>query len=47
MEKTITDKHEINSLCAKCMNQCKQTAAVMLLQCPKFKQAPKQLEFKF
>lgn len=35
---------EINTLCLRCANACKQLASVKLIKCPRFEAAPQQLE---
>jgi hypothetical protein len=35
---------EINTLCQRCINACKQLASVKLIKCPRFEAAPRQLE---
>jgi len=31
---------EINKLCVRCIRQCKQPAAVLMLECPRFQPRP-------
>jgi len=41
------DNENINKLCEKCLNKCKQQKTVTLVSCPSFVPKPKQLFFKF
>ena len=46
-DKKIT-KVEVNKLCGKCVRSCRQGAAVLLLDCPRFLPRPfKSEELKF
>lgn len=39
---------EINKLCLRCIRQCKQPAAMLMLECPRFQPRPfKSAEHKF
>ena len=38
---------EINKLCERCKNKCKQDKEITLLSCPKFKAKPQQLTLNF
>ena len=40
-------KIDINKLCKRCLNKCKQNKDTILVSCPKFKEKPKQLFFVF
>jgi len=31
---------EINKLCLRCIRQCKQPAAILMLECPRFQARP-------
>lgn len=35
---------DLNVLCQRCANTCKQLAGVKLIKCPRFEAAPQQLE---
>jgi hypothetical protein len=35
---------EVNTLCQRCANACKQPVHVKLIKCPHFEAAPQQLE---
>ncbi|HEY5673083.1 MAG TPA: hypothetical protein VIR78_05220 [Malonomonas sp.] len=38
----------INKLCARCVRKCKQPAAILMLECPRFQQRPfKSEELRF
>ena len=39
-------KEEMNSLCWRCANDCKQWAFTTIITCKNFKKKPKQLEIK-
>lgn len=36
-----------NKLCEKCSRNCKQTGAVIVVECRHFRSRPVQMEFKF
>ena len=39
---------EFNKLCIRCIRQCKQTTAMLMLECPRFQPRPfKSEEHKF
>jgi len=38
---------DINKLCLRCLNACKQSEQVLLLHCPRYEYKPEQLEIKF
>ena len=39
---------QINKLCGRCIRQCKQPAAMLMLECPRFEPRPfKSEQFKF
>ena len=44
---SIKPNMEINKLCKRCLNKCKQNKESILVSCPKFKEKPKQLVFSF
>jgi len=37
-------KAELNTLCQRCANDCKQMAHLRLIKCPRFEASPQQLE---
>lgn len=42
------DLQEINKLCKRCIRQCKQPAAMLMLECPRFQPRPfKSEQHKF
>ena len=40
-------KNNYNKLCMKCIRKCKQSDTAILVNCPKFKPMPRQLELNF
>ena len=39
-----TESGELNPLCAKCLRPCRQSAAVLLVECPRFLPLPFKVE---
>lgn len=40
----LTETPSLNPLCAKCLRPCKQAAAVVLIECPRFFPLPFKVE---
>jgi len=40
----VPETGELNPLCAKCLRPCRQSAAVLLVECPRFLPLPFKVE---
>ena len=44
IEQTIVPRHLSNALCRKCVRPCRQPAAAVLIDCPRFQPLPFKVE---